>query len=743
MRVLPHRALFDGTGEGAGAGETASASGPIMNVDVQGPAASRSQWFATGDELFISDDLFSTLDGLAPEPTGAELAGGDWGEFNYDLWIKHHELLFLRAGTTCRVMSADSQGACVRWDVAPSPMHSDEEPDPRYFHSRQCYKAWSMWNPDKVRVVQRHGGGVGGVGEGAPAGTSNALAQPLATPVQAVPCSPESTDAASALLQLGAPVEDGQDIPEQMYQLDAVCTPVNAVEIGGASPQKPCKSRPYIPVVPASSPKKFTGRLSYIFTERPAAELLQPPAFGTVWTWNPEVVGADGNDAAPNGIDAVCKEDNATYDFVRGHCSVHLQRTWQQRKHDLFPGNSKADASTLAENMSSWMEQVKCHSATVATAQHGKLMLQSMLESMPNDKGKTAAAHFGKEQLNIKWTLAEMNESTAAGGGVPCHANGIERKNYDQKDLAHYKRHNISTFLQHQKESLQLSSAEDLEFGRKMPRGYSKSKTAADAGVSRGVSRDKEVWTMKFFAAVKEEMDNCIGIQNLTWTVKNFAPYPKGTLIMCSGRMRSWLLRDEAFKKYFDSFATSKDKVKCLRAAVKDKSVQENGEDDDAYLTQFRNLIADPKTFVEDRSLTFQEFIAWQRHFHILQPILDDTYVRCLVARLRASQLPLVDAEVEKLFSGEQRFYKCTCSEYKHYAWCLHMAVRACADGLVAAPFCPPTLNPEKIQPVKRKFIVEETRPQVGRPRNAVPGGALGNAGGRPAGSAGGKGKRR
>jgi hypothetical protein len=28
--------------------------------------------------------------------------------------------------------------------------------------------------------------------------------------------------------------------------------------------------------------------------------------------------------------------------------------------------------------------------------------------------------------MNIKWTLAEMNESTAAGGGVPCHANGIE-----------------------------------------------------------------------------------------------------------------------------------------------------------------------------------------------------------------------------------------------------------------------------------------------------------------------------
>ena len=460
-------------------------------------------------------------------------------------------------------------------------------------------------------------------------------------------------------------------------------------------------------------------------------------------------MGADGNNAAPNGIRTVCKEENATYDFVRGHCSVHLQRTWQQKKQDLFPNNSRADATLFAENMSSWMEQVKCHSATVATAEHGKIMLHSMLEKLPNEKGKTAAEHFRKEQMNIKWTLAEMNESTAAGGGVPCHANGIERKNYDQKDLASYKRHNISTFLQLQKEALQLSSAEDLEFGSKMPRGYSKSKskTSADAVVSRGVSRGKEVWTMKFFAAVKQEMDNLMGIQHLTWAVKNFEAYPKGTLIMCSGRMRRWLLSDEAFKKYFDSFDTSQQKVKCFRAALKDKTVDENGKPDDAYITQFRDLIADPEAFAEKRGLTFQQFIDWQRHFHILQPILDDSYVRSLVARLRACKLPLVDAEVEKLFSedgkAEKYFYKCTCSEYKHYAWCLHMAVQACADGLVAAPFCPPTMNPEKIQPVKRKFVLEEAAPKGSRPHKAVRGGALGKPGGRTQGSAGAKGKRR
>jgi hypothetical protein len=496
MRVLPPGALFDDTGEAAGAGEGASASGPIMNAALQGPAASR-QWFAAKDELFISDDLWDTLDGHAPEPTDMQIAGSELGDFDHVLWLKHHELLCLEAGTTCKVMHADSRGAAVRWDVhVVDPWDSDGIPDPRWTHSRQCWRDWSMWNPEKVQVVQRHGG-VGGVGEGAPA---PALAQDSPPPVAAVPCSPARTAGAAALLELlavaNAEVLNAEVLNQEqgIYQATAVCfpveavpieeAPVEAVPIEEAAPQKPRMSRPFIPVLPASSHKVHAGRLAYIFTVRPAAEVLQPPAIGTMWTWTPQVVGADGNEAAPNGIRTVCTEENATYECVRGHCSVHLQRTWQQKKQDLFPNNSRADATQFAENMSSWMEQVKCHSATVATAEHGKIMLHSMLECLPNEKGKTAAEHFRKEQMNIKWTLAEMNESTAAGGGVPCHANGIERKNYDQKDLASYKRHSISTFLQLQKEALQLSSAEDLEFGSKMPRGYSKSKSKTSARFS-------------------------------------------------------------------------------------------------------------------------------------------------------------------------------------------------------------------------------------------------------------------
>jgi len=164
------------------------------------------------------------------------------------------------------------------------------------------------------------------------------------------------------------------------------------------------------------------------------------------------------------------------------------------------------------------------------------------------------------------------------------------------------------------------------------------------------------------------------------------------------------------------------------KGALEGKTVQENGDDDESYLDQFRNLILDPAVFAEQRSLTFQDFMDWQRCFHILQPIVDEKYVRGLVARMRASGLPLVDTEVDKLFQGEEdvqpqkHVYKCTCSVYKQYAWCLEMAVQAAADGLVAAPFCPPTMNPTPILPCKRMF----DGAQVGRPKKARPGEALG-----------------
>ena len=263
-------------------------------------------------------------------------------------------------------------------------------------------------------------------------------------------------------------------------------------------------------------------------------------------------------------------------------------------------------------------------------------------------------------------------------------------------------------------------------FGGKMARGY----------VTEKSKIDKTVWTQSFFAQVQSETDNCVGVHNLVWTVK-WHGYSPGTLIMCARKMRTWLLDDQDFARYYANQHTQPLKLKCLRNALSAKSKLDDKECP-SYLTQFKSLIIDPTNYAETNKLAFNDFMEWQQCFRILEPISDEKYVRSLLQRLRNSGLPLNDMTCDMLFvngegveSGKSPararvyFYKCSCDRYRHYLWCLHVCLRAVHDKLVDAPYHPKTLDPTLVKSVKNKGGVVP----AGRPAKARKGGALDSQG--------------
>ena len=212
-------------------------------------------------------------------------------------------------------------------------------------------------------------------------------------------------------------------------------------------------SKPVIPAVPTS----FI-RVHARDTPRAESDLINPPPVGSKWEWKPSIIAADGADAGPNGVVTVCRETDSAYDPTRGHCCVHVERNVQQKKYDIFPGDSKK-AGDLASEVTSMIERVKCHSTTVATAVVGKELIKDYLQQIGQDK---AAEYMDKYHLGHKWSLVEMNVSTAAGGGVPCQANPIERKNLDQKNRSEWKRSSVVSFLEHASQDLSQQSMDDL-----------------------------------------------------------------------------------------------------------------------------------------------------------------------------------------------------------------------------------------------------------------------------------------
>lgn len=202
--------------------------------------------------------------------------------------------------------------------------------------------------------------------------------------------------------------------------------------------------------------------------DTPRTQVLMPPPIGSTWSWTPEVIGADGAEAGPNGIMAVVSETLDGYSPVRGHCSVHVTRNMQQNKHRVLEG-VPSEKDKIANRVCSMMEQVKCHSMTIALAELGKRMIADHLEVI----GQGAAKDwYVKHHQATKWTLIELNANTEAGGGVPCHANGIERSNLQQKVDLEWKRSSLTTFVQTQFDEVGQMSMNDSTFGDKMPKGY-------------------------------------------------------------------------------------------------------------------------------------------------------------------------------------------------------------------------------------------------------------------------------
>ena len=149
---------------------------------------------------------------------------------------------------------------------------------------------------------------------------------------------------------------------------------------------------------------------------RAAEDLFDPPPSGTVWEYSPFHVNADGADAGPKAIKEVCLETNEAYEQNRGHCSVHEQRNVQQKKYEIFNGDSDAQKRS-ASVVNAMLEQVKDHSTFEAHSKEGKRLLTEHLE---RNGERAAAAYLQQNHLKHKNTLAEMNAPSLRAKGEVC-----------------------------------------------------------------------------------------------------------------------------------------------------------------------------------------------------------------------------------------------------------------------------------------------------------------------------------
>jgi hypothetical protein len=441
------------------------------------------------------------------------------------------------------------------------------------------------------------------------------------------------------------------------------------------------------------------------------------------------VITADGAQAGPNAITTVCIEADSTYAPTRGHCHVHLKRDVQKNKFDLFKVSCEDsnEVKEQAQKTTYRMELVKSHSITQAGALLGKQMIVSGLR----DEGHEKAADYIEAMHDKKWTLVEMNVDTAGGGGVPCHQNSIERQNLEQKDRKDFKRAKVIPFLDHAVKDLAQCSMDDWKFGSDMPTGYTTSSKI-----------DLTVWSVKFFDGVRREDTHPAGLQHLMWEGA-WGEYKDAlTVVMCSRKTRAWLMDDPEWGLFYNSKKTDAERRKAVRNALC-KKTRMDGQDYPSYIKQFKDFVKQPAEYAAEQGWTFTEVMDWQQSFHILEPITDPVYLRSLLCRLRRSRLPLdevackalfpqvIPAEVDGEVDGEEPLecppskyiFKCSCRSYRHYAWCIHVMMRAVHDKLVSRPYMPSTMNSARVGSVRKG--AEGAEVQCGRPANAKKGAAL------------------
>ena len=228
------------------------------------------------------------------------------------------------------------------------------------------------------------------------------------------------------------------------------------------------KPRPRLVVPPTGTSSASTATIHMRDTPRDDSQLLDPPPPGSTWTWQPDVITADGANAGPNAIRAVCLESDPAYDPLRVHCHVHLKRDVQQNKHDLFK-NSCTDTASVkdcASATTTMIEQVKSNSISPELAQLGKEMIVASLQSDSHDEAADYIAKF----VDKIWTLVESNHHFPAGGAVPTHQNSIERSNLGQKIRKDWVRAKIVAYMEHNAQDLAQESMDDIMFGAGMPR---------------------------------------------------------------------------------------------------------------------------------------------------------------------------------------------------------------------------------------------------------------------------------
>ena len=139
-----------------------------------------------------------------------------------------------------------------------------------------------------------------------------------------------------------------------------------------------------------------------------------------------------------------------------------------------------------------------------------------------------------------------------------------------------------------------------------------------------------------------------------------------------------------------------------------------------SFLNRFKLLVLDPVKAIKLFKFNFEDLILWQKSFHIMRPITDKVYLNGLVERLQGSGAP-VNVDMLNNSKLTDTFYSCTCEDYQHYLWCVHVCVDAMTRKLLKG--FPPTLDPTKIRNLKTGLALQICQ---GRPAKAAKGGALG-----------------